>query len=55
MRGAETEKFAANERAALEDPRRLEERLGEVNTPTDVPEGLGEPQPAAPVEEGVGA
>ena len=53
VQDAEAEKLAANERAALEDSKRLEERLGEVNTPTDLPEVLGEPRLASPVEEGV--
>ena len=53
VQDAEAEKLAANERAALEDSKRLEERLGEVNTPTDLPEMLSEPRLASPVEEGV--
>ena len=53
VQDAETEKLAVNERAALEDSKRLEERLGEVNTPADLPEVLGEPRLASPVEEGV--
>ena len=47
---AEGEKLAAKERAALDDSKRLEERLEEVKTPTDVPAVLGEPQPAAQLE-----
>jgi len=50
VKDAEDEKLAASERAALDDSKRLEERLGEVKTPTDVPEVLGEPQLVAPAE-----
>ena len=55
VQDAENEKLAAKERAALEDSKRLEERLGEVKTPMDVPEVLGEPERVAPAKEGVGA
>ena len=55
VKDVEAEKLATKERAAFEDSKRLEERLGEVNTPTDVPEALCEPQLAVPVEGGVGA
>jgi len=55
IQDAGAEKLAANERAALEHSNRLEERLGEVNTPMNVPNVLGEPQLTAPLEEGVAA
>lgn len=55
VQDAEAEKLAAEERAALEDLGRLEERLAEAKTPTDVPDALGEPEGAAPVKEGVHA
>jgi len=50
VQDAEAEKLAAKERAALDDSKRLEGRLGGVNTPTDVPEALGESRLAGPVE-----
>jgi len=49
---AEAEKLVARERVASGDTKRLEERPGEMNTPTDVPEASSEPGLAAPVEEG---
>ena len=55
VQDAENEKLAAKERAALEDSKRLEERLGEMKAPTDVPDALGEPEQAVPVKEGVDA
>ena len=55
VQDAENEKLAAKERAALEDSKRLEERLREMNVPTDVPDALGELEQAAPVKEGVDA
>lgn len=53
VKDAEDDKLVAKERAALEDSKRLEERLGEVKTPSDVPEALGEPERAALVKEGI--
>ena len=53
VQDAEAEKFVAKELTALQDSKRLEERLGGVNTPTVVPETFGEPQLTALVEEGV--
>jgi len=55
VQDAENEKREAKERAALEDSKRLEERLGEVKTPTDVPEAFGGPERTGPMEEGVHA
>ena len=54
VQDAKNEELAAKERAALDDSKRLEERLGEVGAPTDVLKALGKPERAAPVEEGVG-
>ena len=55
VQDAENEKLAAKERIALEDSKQLEERLGEMKAPTDVPDALGEPEQAALVKEGVDA
>jgi charged multivesicular body protein 7 len=55
VQDAEAEKLAAKERAALEDSERLEERLGELKIPTDVPAAIGDPERAVSVEEDVRA
>ena len=44
VRDAEDEELAAKERAALEDSRRLEERLWGVGPPTDVSGAVSEPE-----------
>ena len=53
VQDAENEKLAAKERAALEDSKQLEERLGEMKAPTDVPDAPTELERGAPVKEGV--
>jgi charged multivesicular body protein 7 len=55
VQDAEAEKLAAKERAALEDSERLEERLGELKIPTDVPAAIGDPERVVSVEEDVRA
>lgn len=55
VQDAEDEKRAAQERAALEESKRLEERLAEVKTPTDITDVAGEQGITAPVKEGVHA
>ena len=55
VQDAEDEKLAAKERAALEDSKRLEERLADAKTPTDVPDTVEEQGRAAPMKEGVHA
>ena len=52
---AEDEKGAAKERAALEDSKRLEERLADAKTPTDIPNAVEQQGMAAPVKEVVHA
>lgn len=53
VQDAEKEKLAAQERAALDDTKRLEERLGETRVPADAPEMLDEPEGAAQSKETV--
>ena len=55
VQDAEDEKRAAKERAALEDSRRLEEKLADAKTPTDVPGVVEEQGMAVPVKEAVHA
>jgi len=55
VQDAEDEKRAAKERAALEDSKRLEERLADAKSPTDVPDAVEEQGRPAPVKEGVHA
>ena len=55
VQDAEAEKLAAKERAALEDSERLEERLGELKIPADVPAAIGDPERVVSVEEDVHA
>lgn len=55
VQGVKDEKRAAKEREGLEDLKRLEERLADVMTPTDVPDVVGEQGTATPVEESVHA
>jgi charged multivesicular body protein 7 len=55
VQGAEKEKLAAQERAVLEDSKRLEERLGMMKVPTDVCEALDERDGGPLVKEGVHA
>jgi len=55
VQDAENEKRAAKERAALEDSQRLEERLSDAKTPTDVPDPVEEQEISAPVKEAVHA
>ena len=55
VQDAEDERRAAKERAALEDSKRLEERLADAKSPTDVPDAVEEQERAAPVKEGVHA
>ena len=52
---AEDEERAAKERAALEDSKRLEERLADAKTLTDVPDAVEQQGMAAPVKEVVHA
>lgn len=49
VQDAENEKFAARERVALDDSKRIEERLGEMK----VPETLDERDRGVPLKEGV--
>jgi len=53
VQDAEDEKRAAKEREALEESKRLEERLADVKTPSDVPDVVGERGRAAPANEGI--
>ena len=53
VQDAEDEKRAAKERAALEELKRLEERLADVKTPADAPDVIGEQGMTSPAREGV--
>jgi charged multivesicular body protein 7 len=55
VQDAEDEKRAAEERATLEDSKRLEEKLTDVKTPTGVPDAVEEQGRVTPVKEGVHA
>ena len=52
---AEKEKLAVQEQAALEDSKRVEERLGGVNVPTNVLEVLDERDRGSPIKEDIRA
>ena len=53
LRDEEREKLAVQERAVLDDTKRLEERLGEAKAPADVPGMLGEHKRATQLKEAV--
>jgi charged multivesicular body protein 7 len=55
VQDAENEKLAAQERAALEDAKELEGRLGEVKVPADVPRAVDDRERDAEVAMGVRA
>ncbi|KAF9791219.1 hypothetical protein BJ322DRAFT_436391 [Thelephora terrestris] len=55
VQDAENEKLAAQERAALEDVKELEGRLGEVKVPADVPRAVDDRERDAEVAMGVRA